>query len=44
MIIGTMRRNTAEGYSGSIKTLAFDAPIELTPAAYSEKENAPGWR
>ena len=44
MIIGTMRRNTAEGYSGSIKTLAFDAQIELTPAAYSEKENAPGWR
>jgi uncharacterized protein (DUF736 family) len=44
MIIGTMRRNAAGDLSGSIRTLAFDAQIELAPAAYSEKENAPSWR
>lgn len=44
MIIGTMRRNEARGFSGSIRTLAFDAEVTLASAAYSEKENAPAWR
>lgn len=44
MIIGTMRRNDSGGFSGSIRTLSFDAEITLSSAAYSEKENAPAWR
>lgn len=44
MIIGTMRRNDTGGFSGAIRTLAFDAEITLSSAAYSEKENAPAWR
>ena len=44
MIIGTMRRDGTSGFTGSIRTLAFDAPIALVSAAYSDKENAPAWR
>lgn len=44
MIIGTMRGKVAEGFTGSIKTLAFDAQITLVKAPYSENENAPEWR
>lgn len=44
MIIGTMRRNDMGGFSGPIRTLAFDAQITLSSAAYCEKENAPAWR
>ncbi|MGH6652958.1 MAG: DUF736 domain-containing protein [Sphingopyxis sp.] len=39
-----MRRTDTGGFSGSIRTLAFDAEITLSSAAYSEKENAPAWR
>ncbi|MGV7122335.1 DUF736 domain-containing protein [Sphingopyxis sp. 550A] len=44
MIIGTMRREGTGGFTGSLRSLTFDAPITLVGAAYSEKENAPAWR
>lgn len=44
MIIGTMRGKPAESITGSIRTLAFDAPIALVKAAPSQHENAPEWR
>ena len=33
MIIGTMRRDGTGGFTGSIRTLAFDAPVALVGAA-----------
>jgi uncharacterized protein (DUF736 family) len=44
MIIGMMQRGPSDGFSGTIKTLAFDAQISLVKAPYSENDNAPAWR
>src|SRR3546814_13569468 len=43
MIIGTFRRQD-DGYAGHIRTLAFDAEINIARAQLSETENAPTWR
>src|SRR3546814_20870643 len=43
MIIGTFRRQD-DGYAGHIRTLAFDAEINIARAQISETENAPTWR
>lgn len=34
----------AEGFCGSLKTLAFDTIICITPAEHSDSENAPDYR
>lgn len=44
MIIGIMHGDIFEGYTGSIKTLAFDAQISLVKAPNSENGNAPEWK
>lgn len=43
MIIGTFLRH-GDGYTGHIRTLAFDAEISIARAPISEAENAPAWR
>jgi len=44
MIIGSMHGTVSDGFTGAIKTLAFDARIALVRAPYSENDHAPAWR